>query len=167
MTSTAAPRATSPRSLLALTAFGVAVAAAAGLGGVAAASAQSTYAALDLPPFAPPAWLFGPVWSVLYVMIAASGFLLWRSAQASGRAWSGALTWWVAQLVLNAAWTPIFFAGDRYGLALIEISVLLAAVIVTIAMAWRVRRSAAWLLVPYAAWVAFATALNAGIVVLN
>ena len=167
----AAPAAASGRSIIALVVIGIATAAAAGLGGVAAASAQSTYGALELPPYAPPAWLFGPVWTVLYVMIAISGWQLWRAAQASGRGsglhWSRAMTWWTVQLVLNAAWTPIFFAGDRYGLALVEIVVLLAAVLTTIAVAWRVRRSAAWLLVPYAAWVAFATALNAGIVVLN
>ena len=166
-TATHSPPAFSTRSLLALGGFAVAVAIAAGLGGVAASSAQSTYDALELPPFAPPAWLFGPVWSVLYVMIAAGGFLLWRTAQASGRSWSTALTWWGVQLVLNAAWTPIFFAGDRYGLALVEIVVLLSAVLVTIGVAWRERRVAAVLLVPYAAWVAFATALNAGIVILN
>ena len=170
MSTTAHPPASS-RSLLALAVIALATAAAAGLGGVAAASAQSTYNALELPPYAPPAWLFGPVWTVLYVMIAISGWQLWRAAQAatpeSGLHWSRAMTWWTVQLVLNAAWTPIFFAGDRYGLALIEISVLLAAVLTTIAVAWRVRRSAALLLVPYAAWVAFATSLNAGIVILN
>ena len=163
--SAAAP--TSRRSIVALVVIGLATAAAAGLGGVAAASAQATYTALELPPYAPPAWVFGPVWTVLYVMIAVSGWQLWRAAQARGAWWSTAMTWWSVQLVLNAAWTPIFFAGDRYGLALAEILVLLAAVLTTIAVAWRVRRSAALLLLPYAAWVAFATALNAGIVVLN
>ncbi|QWC86943.1 tryptophan-rich sensory protein [Nocardioidaceae bacterium] len=161
------PPAFSARSLLTLGGFAVAVAVAAGLGGVAASSASSTYAALDLPPYAPPAWLFGPVWTVLYVMIAASAWVLWRAAQTRGAAWSPALTAWAVQLVLNAAWTPIFFAGDRYGLALVEIVVLLAAVVVTIALARRERPAAAWLLVPYVAWVAFATALNAGIVILN
>ena len=142
--------------------FLLAVAAVAGIGGLAASSAQSTYRALDLPPFAPPSWLFGPVWSVLYVFIGVAGWLLWRS-----RGWDGVLWLWVGQLVLNLAWTPLFFGGDRYVLALVDIVLLDIAVAALVALAWRTSRVAAWLLVPYLAWTCFATALNAGIVVLN
>jgi tryptophan-rich sensory protein len=74
---------------------------------------------------------------------------------------------WTAQLLLNLAWTPLFFAADLYTVALVEIVVLAAAVALLIAWSWRRSRVAAWLLVPYLAWVCFATALNAGIVVLN
>lgn len=95
-------------------------------------------------------------------MIALSGWLVWRA----GGGW-GALGWWVAQLVVNAAWTPFFFAADRYGWALVDIVVLLGLVVATVVVFRRHSAPAAWLLVPYAAWVAFATALNAAIVVLN
>jgi translocator protein len=155
---------TSPRptAWLSLLPFLAAVAAVAVLGGLASASAPETYRALDLPPYAPPSWLFGPVWTVLYVMIGISGWLLWRAG-----GWGAALTAWAAQLVLNLAWTPLFFASERYGWALVEIVVLWLAIVATIVLAWRVSRPAAWLLVPYLGWVTFATALNAGIVVLN
>lgn len=142
--------------------FLLAVAVVAGVGGLAASSAQSTYRALDLPPFAPPSWLFGPVWSVLYVFIGVAGWLLWRS-----RGWDGVLWLWVGQLVLNLAWTPLFFGGDQYVLALVDIVLLDIAVAALVVLAWRTSRVAAWLLVPYLAWTCFASALNAGIVVLN
>ena len=142
--------------------FLVAVTVVAGVGGLAASSAQATYRALDLPPFAPPAWLFGPVWSVLYLFIAVAGWLLWRA-----RGWDGVLWLWAGQLVLNLAWTPLFFSADRYVLALADIVLLDVAVAALIILAWRTSRVAAWLLVPYLAWTCFATALNAGIVVLN
>lgn len=150
------------KSWLALAAFGAAVAVAAGLGGLAAGSAASTYQSLDRPFFAPPSWLFGPVWTVLYVMIAAAGWLAWRAV-----GWDRSLTLYAVQLVLNAGWTPLFFAGDRYGLALVEIVVLLGTIVATIALFWRRSRPASWLLVPYAAWVGYATALNASIWWLN
>ena len=159
MATTTAP---STRSWLSLLPFMLAVAAVALIGGLAAGSAGSTYRALELPPFAPPSWLFGPVWSVLYVMIGVAGWLLWRA-----RGWDAALTLWSVQLVLNLAWTPLFFAGGRYTVALVDIVVLALMILALIALAWTRSRVAAWLLVPYAAWVCFATALNAGIVVLN
>lgn len=163
--STATPHASSSgpsSSWLAPLGFGLAVLVAAGLGGLAASSAGSTYAALDLPSWAPPAGVFGPVWTVLYVMIAVAGWLTWRTV-----GWDRALTVWAVQLVLNAAWTPLFFAADRYGLALVEIVVLLVAVGATIALFWVRHRLAALLLVPYLAWVGFATALNAAIWSMN
>lgn len=158
-TTTSAP---SPRPWLTLLPFLLAVGIVAAVGGLAAGSAGDTYRELELPPFAPPSWLFGPVWSVLYVMIGVAGWLLWRA-----RGWDPALTLWAVQLVLNLAWTPLFFAADRYTLALVDIVVLALLVLGLIALAWRRSRTAAWLLVPYAAWVCFATALNAAIVVLN
>jgi tryptophan-rich sensory protein len=142
--------------------FLVAVTVVAGVGGLAASSAQSTYRALDLPAFAPPPWLFGPVWSVLYLFIAVAGWLLWRA-----RGWDVVLWLWVAQLVLNVAWTPLFFSADRYVLALVDIVALDVLVAALVVLAWRTSRVAAGLLVPYLAWTCFATALNAGIVVLN
>jgi len=155
---------TSPRptTWLTLLPFLAAVGAVAVLGGLASASASETYQALELPPYAPPSWLFGPAWTVLYVMIGVAGWLLWRAA-----GWGPALAAWVVQLLLNLAWTPLFFASDRYGWALVEIVVLWLAIVTTIVLARTASRPAAWLLVPYLGWVTFATALNAGIVVLN
>ncbi|WP_242494856.1 TspO/MBR family protein [Nocardioides zhouii] len=95
--------------------FIVAVAAVAGVGGLAAAGSQATYRALELPAYAPPSWLFGPVWSVLYVMIGVAGWLLWRAG-----GWDRVMWLWVAQLLLNLAWTPLFFAADLYTIALVE-----------------------------------------------
>ena len=147
---------------LGLLPFLAAVAVVAAVGGLAAGSAGRTYAALELPPFAPPSWLFGPVWTVLYVMIAVAGWLAWRSS-----GWSLALTLWSAQLVLNLAWTPLFFAADLYVWALLDIVVLLGLVAWTAAAFRRTSGFAAALMVPYLLWVGFATALNAAIVVLN
>jgi benzodiazapine receptor len=142
--------------------FLLAVALVAGVGGLAAAGSQTTYRALELPPYAPPSWLFGPVWTVLYVMIGVAGWLLWRAG-----GWDRVMRLWVVQLLLNLAWTPLFFAADLYSVALVEIVVLAASIGLLIAWSWHRSWVAAWLLVPYLAWVCFATALNAGIVVLN
>ncbi len=150
------------RQWVSLVPFLVAVAVVAGLGGLAAAGSQGTYRALELPPYAPPSWLFGPMWTVLYVMIGVAGWLLWRAG-----GWDRVMWLWVGQLVLNLAWTPLFFAADLYTVALVEIVVLAAAVALLLVWSWHRSRVAAWLLVPYLAWVCFATALNAGIVVLN
>lgn len=166
MSESSAPRTdtrlASPRSLLALLGFLIAVAVAAGLGGVAAGSASAEYARLDQPSFAPPSSVFGPVWTVLYVMIAVAGWLVWRRV-----GWDRATTAWAVQLVLNAAWTPLFFGAGLYGLALVEILVLLVVIVATIALFLPRSRPAALLMVPYLAWVCFATALNAGIWWLN
>lgn len=151
-----------PPTWVVLPRFLFAVAAVAIVGGLAAGSAGQTYRALELPPFAPPSWLFGPVWTVLYVMIAVAGWLVWRES-----GWNRALTLWSVQLVLNLAWTPLFFSAGWYGAALVDIVVLLVLVAMTVVAAARSSRLAAALLVPYLAWVGFATALNAAIVVLN
>ncbi len=120
------------------------------------------YVALERPPLTPPSWLFGPVWSVLYLAIAVAGWRVWR--RPSG---NGALTLWGAQLALNALWSYLFFGLQRPGVALIEIVVLLAAVVATTVAFRRRDRVAGRLFVPYLAWVAFATYLNAGFWWLN
>lgn len=154
------------RDLGLLAASGLAVAAAAAGGGVAASRAGDVYGALELPSWAPPAGAFGPVWTVLYGGIAVSGWLLAR-AGTGRRDVRRALVAFGVQLALNAAWTPLFFAAEAYGWALADIVAMAVAITVTIALAWRVSRAAALLLVPYLAWVLFATALNIAIVVLN
>jgi len=125
----------------------------------------SWYASLQRPPLTPPNWIFGPVWSVLYVMIAiAAGRAANRSSPAHR------LTTWsvfITQLVLNAAWSALFFGSQQPGLALIDIVLMWLAIVATTAWFWRVDRVAGWLFVPYLAWVSFATYLNLGFWWLN
>ena len=138
--------------------FAAAVAAAALIGGLGVAGTSAEYQGLDQPSWAPPSWLFGPVWTTLYAMIAVAGWLVWRRT-----GWTRALTLYAAQLVLNAIWTPIFFGFGQYGLALADIIVLWSLIGATIWAFRPISRAAAGLLVPYWAWVTFATALNAAI----
>jgi translocator protein len=120
------------------------------------------YAGLIKPFFHPPAWLFGPVWTVLYILIAVTG---WRTFECDRRGWPMKL-WWT-QLALNFLWTPVFFGAHQIGLAFLVILLMLAAILAFIATAWRQDRVAAWLFVPYAAWVAFASVLNGSLYLLN
>lgn len=122
------------------------------------------YAGLSKPPFTPPNQVFGPVWGILYLMIALSGWLVWRSRSPAR---DRALVLFGAQLALNLAWSVLFFGLKLVGPALIEILVLLAAISATAAAAFRASRAAALLLVPYLAWVGYAAALNAAIWRLN
>jgi translocator protein len=120
------------------------------------------YGQLAKPDFNPPAWIFAPVWTVLYVMIALAGWRVWQL----DRGGSSMKLWW-AQLLLNLLWTPVFFGAHQIDLALVVILLLLAAILAFIATAWRRDRVAAWLFAPYPAWVALASVLNASIVALN
>jgi tryptophan-rich sensory protein len=133
-------------------------AAAAGLGGIASVSAGEFYAQLERPDWAPPAWLFAPVWTALYVAMAVAAWLVWRARARRGA--RRALGLYALQLGANALWPWTFFAWKRGALAFAEILVLLALVLATVGAFRRVRRSAALLLVPYLLWVAFATALT-------
>jgi translocator protein len=120
------------------------------------------YARLAKPTFNPPGWLFGPVWTVLYVIIAVAGWRVWQGDRGG---WPMKL-WW-AQLALNFLWTPVFFGAHQITFALVVILLMLAVILAFVATAWRQDRAAAWMFLPYAAWVAFATALNASILMLN
>ncbi|SFN00994.1 TspO/MBR family protein [Dokdonella immobilis] len=143
-----------------LAVFFLLVAAAAGAGAMAAP--DTWYAALTKPAFNPPAWLFGPVWTLLYVFMAIAA---WRVYRRQGVDLSiGA---WLVQLVVNAAWSPLFFGAHRIDLALIDILVLDLVVIVTIALFFRRDRISGWLMLPYLAWIGFATVLNASLWTLN
>ncbi|MFC9437058.1 TspO/MBR family protein [Nocardia sp. NPDC057030] len=141
------------------------VAAAATTGSLSATSSASQYDRLNQPAWAPPAWLFGPVWTLLYCMMAFAAWWVWR-----GERWPAvriALAAYVIQLALNALWTPLFFAAERRGLALIEILVLLVTLSATVRLFSRHSRLAAALLVPYLCWTIFATALNFSVWQLN
>jgi tryptophan-rich sensory protein len=114
------------------------------------------YAQLHKPSWTPPDSVFAPVWTVLYVLIGVSGWLVWRRV-----GWlSLALGLWLGQLALNAAWSWLFFGLHQPGLALIEIVVLLLTIGGLLLVFKRIRTIAAALLAPYFVWVAFATALN-------
>ena len=149
-----------PRSrsaqLLGLLGWLLAVFAAAAVGAVASVDAASFYAQLSKPSWAPPAWVFGPVWSALYVLMGVCAWLVWRSSGPK----RAALGLFGAQLVANALWSWLFFAWHRGAMAVAEVLVLLALVVATVAAFWRTRRIAALLLAPYLLWVGFASVLT-------
>jgi len=133
-----------------------------GLGGVlVGGSGGGWYESLRRPVGTPPDWVFGPVWTVLYVMMGISLALLWaRGGPARER--RVALLWFAVQLALNLAWTPIFFGAQMLGWALVVIVCLWGAIGAAVWAARGVDRVASWLLVPYWIWVSYATYLNAG-----
>lgn len=114
------------------------------------------YLALVKPSWNPPSWLFGPVWTTLYLMIAAAGWLVWR-AGAPGRR---ARALWGMQMALNALWTPVFFGAHEPLLGLVVITALWGTILAFLSASWRVSRTASLLFVPYLLWVGFAAALN-------
>lgn len=151
-------RPSTTRQALGLVAFLAVSFAAAAVGATASISAPTFYAELSKPSWAPPASLFGPVWTVLYVMIGVSAWLAWRD-HGLRRAWP-ALVVWVVQLIANALWTWLFFSLRSGALAMADIVALCLLIATTIAMFRRLNRTAALLLVPYLLWVSFASALT-------
>ena len=131
---------------------------AAAIGGAAAANSREFYAALQRPTWAPPGSVFGPVWSVLYFLMAIAAWMVWRARRFIGA--RVALVVYLVQLALNALWTWLFFAWHRGALAFVGVVLLWVAVAMTLNLFWRVRTLAGALLVPYLAWVSFATALT-------
>lgn len=150
-------------SRLALAGF-LALSVSAGLvGSVASSGAREFYSTLLLPSWAPPGWLFGPVWLTLYLSMGWAAWLVWREepttvGNALSRRW--ALRLFALQLILNAAWTWLFFALRQGALAFAEILLLGLAIGLMLWQFARVRPLAGWLLVPYLAWISFATALT-------
>ena len=118
--------------------------------------------ALAKPSFMPPTWLFAPVWSVLYFLMAVAA---WRVYRVDGV--RTAIVLWFVQLVVNAAWTPLFFGLHRVDLALADIAALIVLIVATTAVFFRRDRLAGALMIPYLAWVSFATALTFAIWKLN
>jgi tryptophan-rich sensory protein len=119
------------------------------------------YAALAKPSFNPPNWIFAPVWTALYILIAIAGARTYLDGDRP------ALALWASQMLLNFAWTPAFFGLHRPALALGVIAIMLALIVAFIVVRWPRDRVGAALFVPYALWVAFASLLNAAIVALN
>ncbi|MEO7934729.1 MAG: TspO/MBR family protein [Dokdonella sp.] len=140
--------------------FFVLVAGVALIGGMSTPDAW--YAGLQKPSFNPPNWIFGPAWTLLYALMAIAA---WRVYRVAG--FGLAIGLWLAQLLVNAIWSPLFFAMHRIDLALFDIVLLDVLVIATIAVFFRRDRIAGWLMTPYLAWIAFATTLNAAIWTLN
>lgn len=133
-------------------------------GGLASTSGvDGWYADADKPAWTPPNWVFGPVWTVLYAVMAVAAWLIWRR---HGRAATTALVLYGVQLALNAAWTPVFFGAEQLGLGLAIILALEVALVATIVAFHRLTPWVAWLLGPYLAWVLYATTLNAGLAAL-
>jgi len=130
--------------------------AAAALGAIASVDAAQFYAQLNKPSWAPPAGVFGPVWSVLYLLMGISAWLVWRLPGAH----RAALTLFVVQLAANALWSWLFFAWHQGALAMADIVILLALIVCTMRAFWRHSRLAALLLVPYLLWVGFASFLT-------
>lgn len=116
------------------------------------------HASLKKPTWNPPPWIFGPVWTALYTMMAVAAWLVWR--RGGWAAQRRPLLLFLLQLALNATWTPLFFGLHRPDLAFAEIVLLWSSIAVTLAMFCSFSRTAAWLLVPYLAWVSFAAVLN-------
>jgi len=126
---------------------------------------ETWYADLEKPFFNPPNWVFGPVWSVLYLMMAVAVWLVWKN-----EGWVNAphsLGMWCFQLLLNTTWSVLFFGLENPVLAAVEITVLWISILITTIAFWRHDRLAATLMMPYLAWVSYAAALNYAIAALN
>ena len=160
------------KSALVLVAFIAIAFAVAAFGSIATAgNVDGWYADAEKAPWNPPNFLFGPVWTLLYLLMSIAAWLVWRERERVDV--RPALRLYVVQLVLNAVWTPVFFGlypfigSSALWIALAIIVALDVAVLLTMIRFWRVRRASAWMLVPYWAWVLFATTLNAALAILN
>ncbi len=136
------------------------------IGGLSSSSGvDGWYSAAEKPPWTPPNWLFGPVWTFLYTAMAVAAWLVWRRwGWAEARP---ALLLYAGQLILNALWTPLFFGAEQLWLGLAVILALDLVLALTVVAFFRRQRLAGALLVPYLAWALYATSLNAGVAVLN
>jgi translocator protein len=146
------------RQALGLAAWAAITFAAAAIGAVGSSSASGFYADLMRPSWAPPGWLFAPVWTSLYALMAVSAWLVWRARGFDGA--RIALSLFLVQLAANALWSWLFFAWRQGGLAFAEVLLLWCLIVATVAAFWRVSRTAAVLLLPYLAWVTYASVLT-------
>ena len=154
------------RQTFALFAFIVVCLAIGAIGGAVTSTSVGTwYQQLRKPSFNPPDWVFAPVWTVLYIAMAVAAWCVWRRLSLGDT--RHALSLFALQLLLNLAWTILFFGFQQIGIALVEIVVLAAVIVATAVAFWRRDHGAGLLFVPYLAWVGFAAVLNASIWRLN
>jgi len=154
------------RDLAGLIGFLLLCLAVSGVGGaITATSVNTWYQALNKPPFNPPDWVFAPVWTTLYILMAVAGWRLWRTPPSAAR--RNALLLFALQLALNLVWSLLFFGLQRVGLALVEVVILLAAIVATGIAFYRIDRTAGALFAPYVLWLGYAVALNLSIWLLN
>jgi tryptophan-rich sensory protein len=139
--------------------------AAAGIGALGSRDAPEFYLQLVRPGWAPPAWIFGPVWTLLYCLIGASAWLVWQARQL--RAGVAPYALFLAQLGANAAWSWLFFEYRQGLWSFVDIVILAVLIVATMRSFRTIKPLAAWLLVPYLAWVAFASALTFAVWMLN
>jgi benzodiazapine receptor len=157
-----------PAQVAALAGFVALVSIAAAIGSLATyPNLRPWYDGLRKPPWTPPGWLFGPVWSTLYLLMAVSAWRVWRRDDAPAGRRREALACWGFQLALNVGWSWLFFGLHRPTLAFVELVALWLAILATIVATAQVDRPAAWMLAPYLLWVTFAGALNGRIALLN
>lgn len=149
---------TTQKQILGLVGWLLVTYAAAAIGAAASIQAGPFYLELARPDWAPPPSLFGPVWTVLYGLMGIAAWLVWRVG--GFRAARPALTLFLAQLVLNTLWSWLFFGWHRGALAFVDILLLWALIVATLVAFWRIRPMAGAMLIPYLAWVGFASALN-------
>lgn len=128
-------------------------------------SVNTWYTTINKPSFNPPSWIFGPVWITLYTLMGIAAFLIWNKKKSSQR--TKALFVYGIQLVLNTLWSILFFGLQNPGMAFFEILFLLAFILATICFFFKQSKPAAYLLIPYLAWVSFAAILNYNIWILN
>lgn len=158
---------TTTRRVIGLLVFLAACFAAAAIGSAANVSAIPTwYAQLQKPAWNPPSWVFGPVWTVLYAAMAVAGWLVWK-AQGSVRAAAGPLAIFTIQLVLNTAWSIVFFGQRQPMMAFVVIVLLWLSILATMLAFRRISTLAGWLFLPYLLWVTYASTLNYAIWQLN
>ncbi|MDQ5928028.1 MAG: hypothetical protein QG633_466 [Patescibacteria group bacterium] len=124
------------------------------------------YATLTKPELNPPSWVFGPVWTTLYLLMGVSAFLIWQKGWARKDV-KIALSVYGVQLVLNALWSIVFFGMQNPGLALVNIALLFVSIVATMVLFYKISRPAMYLLIPYILWVSFASYLNYAIYALN
>ncbi len=124
------------------------------------------YQTLQRPPFSPPDWIFGPVWTILYFLMGVAAYLVWIKGLEK-KAVKKALSFFIAQLVFNFLWSILFFGLHSKVLGLIDILILWSLILITIIRFHKISKTASYLLVPYILWVTFATILNLSIVLLN
>lgn len=126
---------------------------------------QSWYQTIYRPTWNPPSWLFGPVWTLLYILMGVALYLVWSKKQTKGK--NLAMSIFLVQLILNAFWSVIFFGLGNFWFAFVEIVFLWLFIVLTIAQFWKINKTASLLLLPYILWVSFAAFLNFTIATLN